>query len=70
MQAAVVIFGRIYVGSMAGASGHGDRKGRHYYTTLGPRSPYIVVAGLAPRHALAVAMLVALFERRKFYGRG
>ena len=28
--------------------GHGDRKGRHYYTTKGSRSRCIVVAGLAP----------------------
>ena len=38
---------------MAGASGHGDRKGRHYYTRTGGRRRRIVVAGLAPAMRLA-----------------
>ena len=42
-------------GDMAGARGHGDRKGRHYYTRTGISVVYSS-GGACPRHALAVAM--------------
>jgi len=40
---------------------HGDRKGRHYYTTFAARFPCIVVATLAVAMPLRLARLFNLY---------